>query len=66
MPNLITGPWIGKNAPAQDIPNYNISSEYSVFLEDNPELKHRLITFYYDSENDKWKMFEGIWDLLYK
>ena len=56
--------WIGKNEPPETVSNYITSVEYEKFMEDNSELKHRLITFYYDSENDKWMMFEGNWDLL--
>ena len=56
--------WIGKNEPPQTVPDYTTSDEYEKFIENNPELKHRLITFYYDSENEKWMMFEGNWDLL--
>jgi len=58
--------WIGKNEPPETVPDYITSSEYEKFMEDNPELKHRLITFYYDLENEKWMMFEGNWDLLFK
>ncbi len=58
--------WVGKNESAFAISNYITSDKYEDFLQENPELKHRLITFYFDSENDKWTMFEGIWDLLYK
>ena len=58
--------WIGKNEPPGTVLNYITSDEYEKLLEDNPELKHRLITFYYDSENEKWMMFEGNWDLLYR
>lgn len=58
--------WIGKNRSARVIPNYIISDKYEDFLENNSELKHRLITFYFVAENDKWMMFEGNWDLLYK
>ena len=58
--------WIGKNESSQVISDYIISDKYEDFLEDNPELKHRLITFYFDAGKDKWKMFEGIWDLLFK
>ncbi len=58
--------WVGKNEVAFAVSNYITSDKYEAFLEDNPELKHRLITFYYDAQNDKWTMFEGIWDLLYK
>ncbi|MCD4760381.1 transglutaminase-like domain-containing protein [bacterium] len=58
--------WVGGNQPAIAVPDYNVINEYTDFLVDNPELKHRLITYYYDGEADKWFMFEGIWDLLYK
>jgi predicted MPP superfamily phosphohydrolase len=58
--------WIGKNESPQPVPDYIISDEYEEFLKDNPELKNRLITFYYDSEKNKWKIFEGNWDLLFK
>ncbi len=58
--------WIGKNEPPETVTNYIIFDEYEEFLKDNPELKNRLITFYYDSENNKWKVFEGNWDLLFK
>ncbi|MCK4653722.1 MAG: transglutaminase domain-containing protein [Candidatus Cloacimonetes bacterium] len=56
--------WIGKNEPPEIVSNYITSDKYEKFMEDNPELKHRLITFYYDVENEKWMMFEGNWDLL--
>ena len=56
--------WIGKNEPPEIVSNYITSEEYEKFMENNPELKHRLITFYYDLENEKWMMFEGNWDLL--
>lgn len=58
--------WVGNKEPINPVPNYVSSEKYSDFLDDNPELKNRLITFYYDKENDKWKIFEGNWDLLYK
>jgi hypothetical protein len=58
--------WIGKNEPPEIVSNYITSDKYEKFMENNPELKHRLITFYYDSENEKWMMFEGNWDLLFK
>ncbi|MCD4795771.1 MAG: transglutaminase-like domain-containing protein, partial [Candidatus Cloacimonetes bacterium] len=56
--------WTGKNDPPEVVSNYIPSDAYEKFMEDHPELKHRLITFYYDSENEKWMMFEGNWDLL--
>ena len=58
--------WIGAKMPINPVSNYMNSEEYNKFLDDNPELKNRLISFYYDSEKDKWKIFEGNWDLLYK
>jgi len=58
--------WIGEKEPINPIVNYNSSEKYNEFLKENPELKNRLITFYYDQENDKWKIFEGNWDLFYK
>lgn len=58
--------WIGDKKPITSVPNYFHSENYNQFLDDNPELKNRLITFYYDQENDKWKIFEGNWDLLFK
>jgi len=58
--------WIGNNKPIEPISNYIVSDKYKTFLENNPELKHRLISFYYDSENEKWNMFEGNWDILFK
>jgi len=58
--------WIGEKKPINPILNYIDSEKYNEFLNDNPELKNRLITFYYDKENDKWKIFEGNWDLLFK
>ena len=58
--------WIGSKESINQIPNYVSSEKYDQFLDKHPELKNRLITFYYDNENDKWKIFEGNWDLLYK
>jgi hypothetical protein len=58
--------WIGEKKPINSISNYIASEKHNEFLQENPELKNRLITFYYDKENDKWKVFEGNWDLLYK
>ncbi len=58
--------WIGDKEPLNPVENYMNSEKYNMFLDDNPELKNRLITFYYDKEKDKWKIFEGNWDLLYK
>lgn len=58
--------WIGEKKPINPVSNYIASEKYNGFLEENIELKNRLITFYYDKENDKWKIFEGNWDLLFK
>ncbi|MEA2105067.1 MAG: transglutaminase-like domain-containing protein, partial [Candidatus Cloacimonadota bacterium] len=58
--------WIGNKTPIRTIPDYIASAEYENFLNENPELKNRLITFYYDNENDKWKIFDGNFDMLYK
>jgi len=58
--------WVGGNPPSVEVADYSVDASYPRFLEEHPELKHRLITFYYDRENDKWSMFEGIWDILYK
>jgi len=58
--------WIGDKEPLNPVENYANSKKYNEFLDENPELKNRLITFYYDNENDKWKMFEGNWDLLFR
>ncbi len=58
--------WVGDKQPISPVPDYLISEKYNKFLDENPELKNRLITFYYDKEKDKWKIFEGNWDLLYK
>jgi len=58
--------WVGENSPLSAMENYVVSAGYKEFLDENPELKHRLITFYYDFEKSEWKMFEGNWDLLYK
>jgi hypothetical protein len=58
--------WVGGNTPAVEVNDYSVDTGYTRFLEEHTELNHRLITFYYDSENDKWFMFEGNWDLLYK
>ena len=58
--------WIGDKKSLNPVENYTNSKDYNEFLDENPELKNRLITFYYDNEKDKWKIFEGNWDLLYK
>ncbi|MCK5050259.1 MAG: transglutaminase domain-containing protein [Candidatus Cloacimonetes bacterium] len=58
--------WIGDKKSINHVSNYTDSTKYNEFLDENPELKNRLITFYYDKEKDKWKIFEGNWDLLYK
>ena len=58
--------WIGDKSPINPVSNYIDSKKYNEFMDENPELKNRLITFYYDKENDKWKIFEGNWDILYK
>lgn len=58
--------WIGNKKPVNPVSNYKDSEEYIKFLDENPELKNRLITFYYDKDKDKWKIFEGNWDLLYQ
>ena len=44
--------WIGQNRAPDKISNYTISEKYAEFLEENNELKHRLITFYYDYQED--------------
>jgi len=58
--------WIGDKEPLNPVENYTNSEKYNEFLDENSELKNRLITFFYDKENDKWKIFEGNWDMLYK
>lgn len=58
--------WVGEKEPFSAVANYIHSPEYSQFIDDNSELKNRLITFYYDKEKDKWKIFEGNWDVLFK
>jgi len=58
--------WLGDKKPINPVSNYKDSEKYVKFLDENPELKNRLITFYYDKDKDKWKIFEGNWDLLYK
>jgi len=58
--------WVGTTPAPVEVAPYRVDAGYARFLTDNPELKHRLITFYYDRETETWFQFEGIWDLLYE
>jgi len=58
--------WLGEKTAVEYVSNYKPTPDYKVFLDENPELKNRLITFYYQKEKNLWKMFEGNWDVLVK
>jgi hypothetical protein len=57
--------WYGSIGADNNQVNYQQSHLHGEFLEKFPDLKHRLITFCYSSETNKWMLFEGNWDLLY-